>query len=150
MQKSGVGLRVRVWMTLVASTLFIAWPAAAEDESPSADLAVQYVDLDGAFIANLGRSEGRPDTGHLAYVKTDVALQVRGSAAHAAVRAHLPAVRNIIVLALSRQDQATINSAAGREALKAEALSEIQALLSAEEGSPHVEDLLFTNFIVQL
>lgn len=52
-------------------------------------------------------------------------------------------------MALSRQDENSISTKEGRETLREEALKELQAYLVAEEELPMVEDLLFTNFIVQ-
>lgn len=51
-------------------------------------------------------------------------------------------------MALSRQDENSISTKEGRETLREEALKELQAYL-AEEELLMVEDLLFTNFIVQ-
>ena len=50
---------------------------------------------------------------------------------------------------LSRQDESTVSSASGRDAIKAEALAELNELLQSEEGMPLIEDLMFTNFVVQ-
>jgi flagellar FliL protein len=53
------------------------------------------------------------------------------------------------VLLLSRQDESTVSTGVGREAIRAEALAELRSILEAEEGQPYLEDVLFTNFIVQ-
>lgn len=106
---------------------------------------VRYVELKPTFIANFGISEN----GHMQYLKADVTVRVSNKDAEYAARYHLPALRNSLVMLLSRQDESTVSSAAGRETIKAEALSELRDILQIEEGEAHIEDLLFTNFVVQ-
>ncbi len=129
--------------------LTLASPVCAQEAAPAeADVdesTVLYAELDPTFVTNVGVSE----SGRLAYIKTDVALQVRGPAARSAVANHKPALRSILILALSRQDENAISTTEGREQLKVEALKELQDYLVTEEDLPIVEDLLFTNFIVQ-
>lgn len=92
---------------------------------------------------------GVSDSGHLRYIKADVSVRVESTNAEYAVRYHQPALRDVMVLLLSRQDESTVSSAAGRETIKAEAVQELRAILEQEEGEGFIEDLLFTNFIVQ-
>ena len=107
--------------------------------------STRYVELKPTFVTNFGVS----DTGHLRYVKADVTVRVMTNDGEYAARYHLPALRNRIVMLLSRQDESTISSAAGRETIKAEAIQELREVLEHEEGDGFIEDLLFTNFIVQ-
>ncbi len=50
---------------------------------------------------------------------------------------------------MSRQDENALTSGSGREAVRAEALEDLNEILEAEEGEAYLKDLLFTNFIVQ-
>lgn len=119
---------------------------AEEAEIPDAiGGVVRYVELKPTFVANFGIS----DTGALKYVRADVTVRVSNKDAEYAARYHLAALRNRIVLLLSRQDESTVASASGRETLKAEALAELREVLEAEEGEGHIDDLMFTNFVVQ-
>lgn len=136
-----------MWMAIAAFPL-MASPAfgADDDAEPRAGRdAVHYVPLQPAFVANFGDSTD----GRMQFVKADVSLRVRSPEGASAARYHLPALRNVLVLLLSRQDHAALSSGAGREAIRAEALAEIRAILEDREGEPYVEDVLFTNFIVQ-
>jgi len=143
--------RRRVTLGTFCSLLMFASSVGAQEAAPAGgggevdESTVLYAELDPTFVTNVGVSE----SGRLAYIKTDVALQVRGPAAQSAVVNHKPALRSILILALSRQDENAISTTAGRENLKEVALKELQAYLLAEEDLPMVEDLLFTNFIVQ-
>lgn len=136
------------WALLVLAG--VTAPAAASAEEAQATAAgnsdqVHYVPLQESFVTNFG--DGMD--GRMQFVKADVSLRVRGPDAASAVRYHLPALRNTLVLLLSRQDHAALSSSSGREAIRAEALAAIRGILEAREGSAHVEDVLFTNFIVQ-
>ena len=117
----------------------------AEGEAVSAPVLIRYVELKPTFVTNFGVS----DTGHLRYVKADVTVRVATPDAEYATRYHLPALRNQLVLLLARQDESTISSSMGRETIKAEALAELRAVLAKEEGEEFIEDLMFTNFVVQ-
>jgi len=138
-------------MTIFSVLLFAAAPVLAEKapdvgETPQAiGGVVRYVNLKPTFITNYGVS----DTGRLRYVKADVTVRVSNKDAEFAARYHLPALRNRLVLLLSRQDESTIASTTGRETIKAEALRELREVLEKEEGQPYIDDLMFTNFVVQ-
>ncbi len=106
---------------------------------------IRYVALQPAFIANFGVTE----QGHLKYVKAEISIRVSSQKAEMAARYHLPALRNSLVLLLSRQDEVTVTTGSGREAIREEALMELRAVLKAEEGQPYIDDLMFTNFVVQ-
>ncbi len=117
-------------------------PALAQ-EAVEEDL--RYVELQPTFVANFGSNASRK----LMYVKTDVTVRVSSKAAEEATIYHLPALRNELVLLLSRQDEAALTTGTGREAVRAAALDDLNAILKEEEGQAFLKDLMFTNFIVQ-
>ena len=125
----------------------LALPEAprAEEEVEEPRREVRYVDLQPPFVTNFGLA----DTGHMMYVKTHISVRVSSLQAEMATRYHLPALRNALVLLLSRQDEASVSSSRGREVIRAEALQELRMILEVEEGEPYIDDLMFTNFIVQ-
>ena len=131
--------------------LFVTLQAYAEEaegdvaQPQDSGVVIRYVELKPTFITNFGVS----DSGHLKYVKADITVLVHNKEAEYAARYHLPALRNSLVLLLARQDESTISSASGRETIKAEAIAELREILEKEEGAGHIEDLMFTNFIVQ-
>jgi len=119
--------------------------ARAAQAETAEEEQLRYVPLQPSFVTNFGDGAD----GRLQYVKADVSLRVSSAAAASAVRYHLPALRNAVVLLLSRQDASSVSTGSGREAIRAEALAELRAILEAEEGEPYIEDVLFTNFLVQ-
>ena len=132
---------------LVLVLLFPFSPVHGEEGENlmSAETAIRYIELKPTFVTNFGVS----DRGHMRYVKADVTVSVTSRDAEYAARYHLPAIRDKLVLLLARQDESTISSSMGRETIKAEALSELRDLLETEEGDGFIDDLMFTNFVVQ-
>lgn len=140
-------------MKYLPQRIFVLLPATfmlpagyAEEEAPAApEATVRCVELEPTFITNYGIA----DSGQLHYVKADITVRVNTADAEGATRYQLPALRNRLVLLLARQDESTISSSMGRETIKVEALSELREVLSYEEGEEFIEDLMFTNFVVQ-
>ena len=136
---------------LIASFLVapnVVTPVQAEEAIEVPDAiggVVRYVELKPTFVTNYGVS----DSGRLRYIKADVTVRVSNKEGEYAARYHLPALRNSLVMLLSRQDESTVSSASGRETIKVEALQELREILEREEGEGHIEDLMFTNFVVQ-
>lgn len=123
-----------------------AQEAAPEPEEGVVDETIYYVTVTPTLILNIGKSQ----SGRFAYLKTDVAISVKGAAGKAIIEAHTPAVKNILVLGVSGQDESTVNTAEGREQIRLDLAKAIQEFLLEEAGKPYVEELMFTNFIVQL
>ena len=119
----------------------------AEDEEAVVEAAPRliYYNLKPTFITNFGP----PDTPRLMYLKADVALRVLGTAGLSAAESHSPALRNQLVLLLSGLDENTVTTTEGREDMKLEALERLNEVLVEEEGEALIDDLLFTNFVVQ-
>lgn len=122
--------------------LGLTLPALAE-QNPGDATKVVYHTLVPALVGNYG-GEGR-----LKYYKADVALRVTGTEAEAKVKHHEPLIRNQLVILFSQQTDATLGSVESKEALRLEALRQVQAVLTHEEGRPLVDDLLFNNLITQ-
>ena len=59
-----------------------------------------------------------------------------------------PLIRNNLLLLMSNRDYTTLMSREGKEKLRQEALSEVKSILK-KQGSPTIDDLLFTSFVVQ-
>lgn len=128
-------------LSLVLSLMALSFQAVAEEGEEGGGSEAQYVELSPAFVANYGTSSGK-----LKYVKTEVTLRVPSKEAMAIVEANNPLVRHYIVMLLSRQTPETIND---QEAVRKEALADIQEAMKEETGSKQVTDLLFTTYVVQ-
>ena len=130
---------------LALCTLSTAEVSAEEGLALIDSEETRYIELKPTFVTNYGENSSK----RLSYVRTDVTVLVKSRSAEAATKYHLPALRNSMVLILSRQDHAAVSSSEGRDLIREEALLELRALLEQEEGEPFVEEVLFTNFIVQ-
>ncbi len=139
----------RLLITFLAlASLGFASPWAIAEDSEAEDVQgedTRYVELKPTFVTNFGPT----NTPRLMYIKTDVALRVAGADGEEAAERHFPALRNALVLLLSRQSEAAVSTGESRESIRQSAIEELNEILASEEGKPYVRDLLFTNFIVQ-
>ncbi|WP_120995454.1 flagellar basal body-associated protein FliL [Stutzerimonas urumqiensis] len=118
-----------------------ATPAAAE-ATPGKQPAVYEV-LMPAFVVNY-RHNGRQR-----YMQTTVALMSRDQAALDALKEHMPVLRNQLVMLFSSQDFASLATPVGKEMLRQQATASVQELAQKETGKVAIEQVLFTNFVLQ-
>ena len=96
-----------------------------------------YEDLAPAFVVNF-YTEGRTR-----YMQASLTLLARDQ------RVHMPALRNQLVMLLSSQEFTDLNTPLGVDMLKQRVTAAVQELAMSEVGSPVVEQVLFTNFVMQ-
>ncbi len=135
---------MKAWILMVLALMLPVTALAAED-AKEGEPKVSYITLTPPFVGNYAL-DGGP---RLRVYKADVALRVTGDAAATAVKHHEPLIRNQLVALFTQQGLENLSSVEGKEALRQEALKQVQQVLEAEEGKPIVEDLLFNNLIVQ-
>lgn len=102
-----------------------------------------YYSLDPPFVNNLAGTGGRR------FMQVTVQLMARDPAVIAAVQRHEPVVRNDLIMLFSDQTLDSIDSTAGKEALRRDSLDAIRRILRQNDEPAEVEDLFFTSFIVQ-
>ncbi|MEX6500890.1 flagellar basal body-associated protein FliL [Pseudomonas zhanjiangensis] len=136
--KAVIAVLLALSMPLLAS----ASESKSEGEEGKAPV-VAYINLTPALVGNFGVGP------KLKFYKADVALRVTGSEAEEKVKHHEPLIRNQLVMLFSQQTDQTMGAAGAKEALRQEALKQVQDVLTQEEGAPLVEDLLFNNLIIQ-
>lgn len=149
-----IGLIVAVAMLLSALGTWLAFrkdspevkqeasSAAAEAVAPSRLPAV-YEPLMPAFVINYEYK------GRQRYLQVSMALMGRDGAGMAKLKAHMPVLRNRLVLLLAGQDFEVLSTPAGKESLRQQITADVQALAEAEIGTATVEQVLFTNFVLQ-
>lgn len=103
-----------------------------------------YTSLDPAFVVNFQDKNNRTK-----YLKADMSVVSSAAKSEEIVRKHMPAIRNAVIMLLSRQVFEDLQSADGKEKLRAAALKEVQAVLTKQTGKPVVEDLFFSSFVMQ-
>ena len=102
-----------------------------------------YEVLAPAFVVNF-KSEGKPR-----YLQVSVALMARNQADLNALKVHMPTLRNQLVMLFSSQNFDELNTGLGIELLKQKATVAIQELALIEVGKPVIEQVLFTNVVMQ-
>jgi flagellar FliL protein len=65
-----------------------------------------------------------------------------------AVTKNVPLIRNNLLLLMGNRDFKTLMTRDGKEKLRNEALAEVRSI-AKKEGSPQIDDILFTSFVVQ-
>ena len=130
----------------VAATLFFLGGSTAEPEQVQERSSKQkaiYEVLAPAFVVNF-KSEGKPR-----YLQVSVALMARNKADLDELKIHMPTLRNQLVMLFSSQDFEELNTPLGVELLKQKATIAVQELALIEVGKPVVEQVLFTNVVMQ-
>lgn len=124
---------------LGAFVLLWASAAAAQEKPPS-----YYLDIRPSFVTNY--DEGA----RLKYLKARVSLKVVEEEAEKIMH-HMPSIQNALVILFSSQAEENLTSTVGRESLRREALEEVRQVMAMLErqGNQLIEDLYFTDFIVQ-
>lgn len=65
------------------------------------------------------------------------------------LKLHMPAVRDAVLLLFSMQKEEDLMSIEGKEAFRAQILEKIRSTLERLTGSPGVEAVYFSNFVMQ-
>lgn len=131
-------------------------PAAAGHGEPSghgapapaapmggARLPAVYQSIDPPFIINF------EDQGVLRYLQIGLAVMTRDKGVVDAVTNNLPQIRNNLIMLFANQKLETLQTNEGKEKLRAQALEQIQAVLSREIGYAGIEAVYFTIFVMQ-
>ncbi|MHC6226631.1 flagellar basal body-associated protein FliL [Pseudomonas sp. X10] len=136
-----VGLSVgATWFFMHKSQSASALDAAAANGKPAA----VYEPLTPPFVVNFNQN------GRQRYMQVSITLQGRDQAALNALKVHMPVIRNNLVMMFSGQGFDTLaSSPVGQEMLRQKATAVVQEVAQKEVGAPVVEQLLFTNFVLQ-
>ncbi|QEY59046.1 flagellar basal body-associated protein FliL [Pseudomonas sp. C27(2019)] len=140
-----LALVVAVALSAVGTWFFLGRaPAEAQPvvESSVKQQAIYEV-LTPAFVVNF-KSEGKAR-----YLQVSVALMGRNQADLNELKVHMPTLRNQLVMLFSSQSFEELNSVLGIELLKQKATAAVQELALIEVGKPVIEQVLFTNVVMQ-
>lgn len=102
-----------------------------------------YFPIKPAFIVNF------PDRGTERYLQADITIMTRDPDIFAAMQTHLPLIKNRIVLLLGAQAYRDLQTDEGKELLRQKLLKAINDIMQRELGKTGVEQVLFTNFVMQ-
>jgi flagellar protein FliL len=113
-------------------------------EEKAAPSMSEYLDIKPALITNYG------GPGPIHFLKLEITLRLsKDPEANQLLLLHMPHIRHELIMLFSRQNEETLQSMPGKEQLRQEALAAVQKIMQSEENKKVVEDLLFTNFVIQ-
>lgn len=104
----------------------------------------KYIELK-PFVTNFGEVRAGP----LRFVKAEITLQLADDGSHLDVEKHTAHIRNDLIFLLNEQQESDLATIEAQAVLAQKALRTVQAIMVAETGKPHVEDLFFTSLVIQ-
>ncbi len=117
---------------------------AAEPESEE-NRVTDYIEMEPAFITNVGPAEGK-----ISYLKATVSLRASSATTRPALEAHMPRIRHELVMLFGEQtDLERISGNEGRQFLSQTAKERINAVLEAQQTGEQIDEVLFTEFVIQ-
>ncbi|VAW57300.1 hypothetical protein MNBD_GAMMA07-100 [hydrothermal vent metagenome] len=102
-----------------------------------------YVPLHPAFVVNFENQE------QVAFLQIDIQIMTYDSSVESALKKHMPAIRNELLLLLGGKQYHEINTREGKRALSQEAIVAMQDVLKDVGESSSIEALYFTSFVMQ-
>lgn len=87
--------------------------------------------------------------GGVRYLQIGIDLMTYDHEAIEAFELHAPVLRNNLILLLSDQDQDDLATREGKEVVRELALAEVRSVMQELHGSPLIEALYFTTFVMQ-
>lgn len=102
-----------------------------------------YESMSPAFVVNFNQN------GRQRYMQVSITMQARDQAAVDALKVHMPVIRNNLVMLFSGQSFESLATPVGQEMLRQKATASVQEVAQKEVGKLVIDQLLFTNFVLQ-
>ncbi|WP_462379115.1 flagellar basal body-associated protein FliL [Pseudomonas sp. Marseille-QA0892] len=140
-----IGTSVGVTVFLLGGKSSDADSAEHAESAAAAPVKAQaiYEELTPAFVVNFNYQ------GRQRFMQVSVALMGRNKADMDALKAQMPVIRNRLVMLFSGQDFDGLMKPLGKDMLRQQATAAVQEIAQKEVGKPVVEQVLFTNFVLQ-
>lgn len=147
--------RKALWLILTFVLLVVAggggfffWQSsqkpAADAVKASAQKALMFYALDPPFVANFEGSQA------FRFLQVSVRVATRSDETMALLKSQEPIVRNDLLMLFSQQDAEKLSLAAGKKALRDEAIKTVRNSVKQAGGKPEsVETVLFTSLVMQ-
>jgi flagellar FliL protein len=114
-----------------------------EVEEPQEPLApVSYSNIKPPFLVTFDAG------GRQRYMQLSITVSSRDSSSLDALEYHMPLIRSKVISAYSGLEFAAIQTEEGKEALRLQTVTVINAVLEGE-GATGIENIFFTNFVLQ-
>ncbi len=113
---------------------------AVVDNKPA---PAMYFPIKPAFIVNF------PSRGRQRYLQVEVTVLTRDMEVFNAMQTHSPLIKNRLVMLFGGEVYEELQTDEGKELLRQKARDALQEIMQQEIGKPGVEEVLFTNFVMQ-
>jgi flagellar FliL protein len=137
-----VGLSVGATWFIMHKSESAPDPAAEAAAATTKPVAV-YEALTPAFVVNFNAN------GRQRYMQVSITMLSRNAADMEALKAHMPVIRNNLVMLFAGIPFESLATPVGQEMLRQKATASIQEVAQKELGKTVIEQLLFTNFVLQ-
>lgn len=117
---------------------------AADEEEAPVETKPGYVSLGNSMVLNLS-TEGK----RLTFLQLEADVLVKDDNAIPIIETHIPAIRHKLILLLSEQNAKDMKSPVIREQIRQQATTEIRGMLEKMADNSDIEEVLFSNFLVQ-
>lgn len=143
-----LGFLLAVGASVGGTWFFLSRGAKPAEAPPPAEASsgkkpALYEPLAPSFVVNFNQG------GRQRYLQVSVALMGRDQAQLDALKEQMPLVRNQLVMLFSSQNFDSLTTPVGKEMLRQQATASIQELAKKATGQLAVEQVLFTNFVLQ-
>ncbi|WP_331254104.1 flagellar basal body-associated protein FliL [Photobacterium carnosum] len=130
-----------IWLFSLVSTEVKA--AEVSSTQTPLKMSAYYIVLSEPFIFNVsGKERDR-------VVQIKVQLMVRGEKNEALAKKHVPLVESVLLQIFAATTVEQLRQPQGREQLRQQALTAVQATMNKMTNMPVVERVLFTGFVMQ-
>ena len=140
-----VAVLLAIGLSVGATWYFMHSPKS--EAVPQADVNVKlpalYEPMAPAFVVNFNAN------GRQRYMQVSVTLQARDPADLKALMVHIPVIRNNLVMLFSGQAFDDLATPVGQEILRQKTTASVQEVAQKELGKVVVDQVLFTNFVLQ-
>ncbi|MDE1461481.1 flagellar basal body-associated FliL family protein [Spartinivicinus poritis] len=102
-----------------------------------------YQSLDPPFVIDFNVS------GRQRFLQVNLTVMGRDAEALEGLKKHMPLIRNNLVLLIGGFEYQSLQTEEGKEKLRESITKSIQEVLEKEIGKPGIEQVLFTNFVMQ-
>jgi flagellar FliL protein len=132
----------------IGATVFLVGgksaPSSAAEHAPAkVEAPASYTALEPPFVVNFEDQEA------IRFLQVTIEIMSRDPKVAEAVKLHMPAIRDQLIVLFSGSDYATLASREGKDLLRQQAQDALKKILKAQGAPDAIEGLYFTNFVMQ-
>ncbi|MEH6625196.1 MAG: flagellar basal body-associated FliL family protein [Motiliproteus sp.] len=135
-----------------------AWYFLSGDDTADTDAVEQQVKKKEAIYVKIRTSGGKPyfvvnftteKFGSQRFLQVFIEARTRDSSVRDALTKHMPLVVHSLTSLFAVQTLSDMQTAEGKERLRLQATEKVKEIMQTEIGEPGIEEVFFTNFVMQ-